>query len=389
MREAAKHTTTAVLLVAMLVVANSSRAAAAKEAAAKPKVEVVFVLDTTGSMGGLINAAKEKIWAIANNLANTKPAPEIKMGLIGFRDRGDAYVTKRVDLTDDLDAVYGTLMGFQAGGGGDGPESVNQALNEAITKLTWSRDKTTYRVVYLVGDSPPHMDYKDDVKYPESCKLAAAAGIIVNAIQCGSQGGATPFWQQIAAKSEGSYFRVEQSGGAILAKTPFDKEIAKLSRELDGTRVYYGKKEVRAKQAAKVGREDKIYKEATPASVARRATFNASKAGEDNFAGTQELVDQVEKGQVKLEEVAAEELPVAMQKMSIAERRQHVAQNAQRRRELQAQINGLAAKRNAHIEAELKAAKVNVADSFDAAVYSAIRKQAAKKGIEYGEAMSH
>ena len=81
-----------------------------------PKIEVVFVLDTTGSMSGLIAAAKEKIWAIANTLATAKPAPVIKMGLVGYRDRGDAYVTTYTALTDDLDAVYANLMKFQAAG---------------------------------------------------------------------------------------------------------------------------------------------------------------------------------------------------------------------------------------------------------------------------------
>src|SRR6516165_2556723 len=139
---------------------------------ARPDVEVVFCLDTTGSMGGLIDAAKKKIWSISNQIAAGKPTPDLKVGLVAYRDRGDAYVTKVIDLTDDLDAIHGHLMGFKAEGGGDFPESVNQALNEAVTKITWSKDKKTLKIIFLVGDAPPHMDYKDDVKYPESCQLA-------------------------------------------------------------------------------------------------------------------------------------------------------------------------------------------------------------------------
>ncbi len=59
----------------------------------KPKIELVFALDTTGSMSGLINAAKDKIWSIANTMATADPAPEIKIGIVGYRDRGDSYVT--------------------------------------------------------------------------------------------------------------------------------------------------------------------------------------------------------------------------------------------------------------------------------------------------------
>ncbi|MGD8910277.1 MAG: VWA domain-containing protein, partial [Chromatiales bacterium] len=98
----------------------------------RPKVDVVFALDTTGSMGGLIRAAKEKIWSIATTLAQAQPAPEIRMGLVAYRDRGDAYITQVTDLSSDLDSVYATLMDFRAEGGGDGPESVNQALADAV-----------------------------------------------------------------------------------------------------------------------------------------------------------------------------------------------------------------------------------------------------------------
>ena len=80
-----------------------------KPASKKPKVEVVFCLDTTGSMGGLIGAAKQKIWAIANQIASGQPTPDLKVGLVAYRDKGDAYVTQVLDLTDDLDAVHARL----------------------------------------------------------------------------------------------------------------------------------------------------------------------------------------------------------------------------------------------------------------------------------------
>ncbi|MGD9169928.1 MAG: vWA domain-containing protein, partial [Candidatus Thiodiazotropha sp.] len=151
-----------------------------------PKIEVVFALDTTGSMGGLIQASKEKIWSIASSMAQAKPAPEIKMGLVAYRDRGDDYVTRVVDLSEDLDSVYATLMDFSAAGGGDGPESVNQALYEAVHNISWSQGEGAYRVVFLVGDAPPHMDYQDDVKYPQTLRDANTKGIVVNAIQAGN-----------------------------------------------------------------------------------------------------------------------------------------------------------------------------------------------------------
>ena len=107
------------------------------------------------------------------------------MGLVAFRDRGDAYITRVYDLSNDLDQMYASLMDFRAQGGGDGPESVNQALYDSIYKISWSQDEDVYRVVFLVGDAPPHMDYPDDIKYPATLAEAQRRGIVVNTIQSG------------------------------------------------------------------------------------------------------------------------------------------------------------------------------------------------------------
>ena len=80
----------------------------------KPRIEVCFVLDTTGSMGGLSAGAKEKIWSMANEMISAKPTPEIRIGLIGYRDKTDAYVTKVYQLSNDIDDIYGKLMAFKA-----------------------------------------------------------------------------------------------------------------------------------------------------------------------------------------------------------------------------------------------------------------------------------
>ena len=110
------------------------------------------------------------------------------MALVAYRDRGDAYVTQREPLTDDIDAVYAELQQFAADGGGDTPESVNQALHEAVTKLAWSQDADVYRAIFLVGDAPPHLDYQDDVEFGDSVALARQKGIVINTVQCGAYG---------------------------------------------------------------------------------------------------------------------------------------------------------------------------------------------------------
>ena len=109
------------------LLASAAILVAAKTAMSSPRerakrIEVAFVLDTTGSMEGLIDGAKRKIWSIANSIVDINPNADIRMGLIGYRDIGDDYVVRTHDMSADIQGLYGRLMKFQADGGGDGPE---------------------------------------------------------------------------------------------------------------------------------------------------------------------------------------------------------------------------------------------------------------------------
>ena len=84
----------------------------------RPRIQIVFALDATGSMSGLIDAAKEKIWSIAGSLGQAEPTPVIEMGLLFYRDRGDDFVTKKIVMSSHIDDVYEKLMQITAGGGG-------------------------------------------------------------------------------------------------------------------------------------------------------------------------------------------------------------------------------------------------------------------------------
>jgi Mg-chelatase subunit ChlD len=348
---------------------------------AAKRVEVVFVLDTTGSMSGLIQAAKEKIWSIASTLAQAQQAPQISIGLVAYRDRGDAYVTQVVDLNRDLDSMYAKLMDFEAGGGGDGPEAVNEALGAAIERMSWSQDQSTYKVVFLVGDAPPHMDYQDDVQYPQIVAAAAAKGIVVNTIQCGSSSDTVAPWRHIASLGGGRYFTVEQAGSAVAIETPFDARIATLAAELDGTRLFYGSPQQQAAMASKVDAIDRINGEASLAVRARRGAFNVSASAAGN-AGESELVDDVASGRVDIAAVPPAELPAAVAALPIEQRRALVAQTAQQRDELKREIAELAAQRDAYIEAQVAAAGGADA-SLDRQIYEAVREQAAPLGLAY------
>ena len=345
-------------------------------------IEVVFVLDTTGSMSGMINTAKEKIWSIASSMASANNAPHIRMGLVAYRDRGDDYVTRVIGLSDDLDSVYARLMDLRANGGGDGPESVNQALFEAVNDIGWSRDPETYRALFLVGDAPPHMDYQNDVPYRATITQAARRGIVVNTIQCGNNDATSRKWREMAGLGQGRYFMVDQDGGAVAIATPYDKAMAALSRELDETRLYYGTKDERAQKAEKVKAADKVHAAASVASRARRAAFNASEGGKANFIGESELVEDVASGRVELSKIEEAKLPEPLQAMAPSARQAVIEEKMARRDALQVEIRKLADQRAEYLKKQVDESG-GAETSFDYKLFSTVREQAREKGIEY------
>ena len=340
-------------------------------------IEVAFVLDTTGSMSGLIEGAKRKIWSIANQLASAEQGAEVRFALIGYRDRGDAYVTQIHDLTNDIDAVYARLMQFQADGGGDGPESVNQALHEAVTRLDWSTSKDTYRVIFLVGDAPPHLDYQDDVRYDRSVRLARQRDIAVNAIQCGEWTETAQIWREIASLGMGTYAAIAQDGGMATIATPLDDELAKLNRELAGTVLAYGREDERREADEKV--RNALRAEA-PAAADRLAYLSKASDGAV-VTGSKDLVAEAAAG-ASVASVAPEALPERLREMPAEKRQAYVDGQLAKRKAMQSRIAEVTAERDAYLaEEEAKARAAGRDDAFDQKVNDAIKAQAARKGI--------
>ena len=215
--------------------------AALSQAMARPTVEVAFVLDTTGSMGGLLDGAKRKIWSIATSVVDANPDADIRLGLVAYRDIGDEYVTRTFDLTSDIQDIYGNLLDLKARGGGDWPESINEALDVAVNKLHWTEGKDAHRIVFLVGDAPPHMDYAQDTKYPKTLAVAKQRDIVVNAVLAGGARDTERVWKDIAQLGDGRFIPIPQDGGdLVVIETPYDDDIIILQKEINGTVIPYG-----------------------------------------------------------------------------------------------------------------------------------------------------
>ena len=351
-----------------------------------PRIEIAFVLDTTGSMGGLIAGAKEKIWSIANQIASGKPRPDVFMALVPYRDKGDVYVTKVYELTSNLDQVHADLMLFEAKGGGDTPENVNQALYDAIHKLQWSNDDAVVRIIYLVGDCPPHNEYQDVPTYDKLAKAAIDKGIYVNTILCGNNSKAKAIWREIARLAEGDFMQIAQDGAVREIDTPYDAELAELNRKLIGTTIVYG--DVATRQSQTRLNEAAAAPVAEPGSAADRSVLRKSAARADfsvksGKAASNDLVSDIERGRIKLDEVDEKKLPENMQEMTAAQRADFVAEKQKVRQELTKRIEVVAAKRSEHLKKEM--AKTSAAPSFDGKVFDSLKRQAGRKGIDYSK----
>jgi hypothetical protein len=228
------------------------------------------------------------------------------------------------------------------------------------------------------------MDYEDDVKYPDVCKAAATKGICINTIQCGTHGDTTPIWREIADRADGQYFQVDQSGGAVLAATPYDEELASLSAEMGGTRLFYGTVEELAEFEAREAVVGEALAGATDAALARRAVYAAGPATVAGVGG-RDIVGDVAEGKVKLEEVDADELPDELKDLTPEERAEHIAGLSERRAEVQAKIEELSKKRQAHLEEQLREMNLDEGKSLDHAIHKCISEQAEAVGLALEE----
>ena len=350
--------------------------ATATVAAAKPIVEVVFVLDTTGSMARLIEGAKRKIWSIATSIVECSPDAEIRMGLVAYRDIGDEYVTRKFQLTTDIQGLYADLLRFRAQGGGDWPESVNEALHTAVSKLSWTDGPGVTRIIFLVGDAPPHMDYAHDVKYPEVMRMARRMGITVNAVQAGNARDTERVWREIAQLGRGEYIPIPQDGGKMVSiESPYDRDIIEMQGKINGTVLPYGPRDQQRTVHDKLGQL-----RAAPAPAASDlATYmykrSYKSATAEAITGRGDLVADVAAGRQKLGEVKDEDLPDSLKSLSATERKAHLDRQMAERKALNDKLSDLVRKRDAYVAEQRKKQPATTGDSFDRAVEATLKAQ--------------
>ncbi len=145
--------------------------------AGTPKLDLMFVVDTTGSMGdelSYVQAELEDVITRAQDEAVQRF--DLRLSMNFYRDVGDEYVVNSHPFTTDVSEGLSQLSSESAGGGGDFPEAVDQALADAIEAHEWS-ESATARLLFLVLDAPPHSDPEILSRLRDANRAAAAAGV--------------------------------------------------------------------------------------------------------------------------------------------------------------------------------------------------------------------
>jgi Mg-chelatase subunit ChlD len=239
-----------------------------------PSIDVVFVVDSTGSMGDEIEVVKGKLRDMINLIASGQPKPYVRYGLVAYRDKGDVFVTKKYDLSDSLNSIQSNVNELAAEGGGDTPESVNEAMNVAINEMSWDKSANTSKLVFLIGDSGPHTDYQEPYNYRSLAQQAKEKGIKISAIGCSG----------ITSSGENEFREVAQvSGGQFdfltyqQAYTRSDGTVATFMKAGDKDYEVTGASEETLKDGYRVVLEKKNAKPAAPSAIAEQAKMKAGK----------------------------------------------------------------------------------------------------------------
>jgi hypothetical protein len=146
-------------------------------------LDILFVMDTTGSMGEEIERLKATMEIIYDNISALKPRPLVRFGLVLYKDRGDEYITQVVPFMDDLAEFQAALDPVVADGGGDGPEDLESALDDAVNAMDWNKDGL--RLAFVVTDAEAHLDYSRDYRYIDAANDARAKAIRLHTIGTG------------------------------------------------------------------------------------------------------------------------------------------------------------------------------------------------------------
>jgi len=372
---------TRLLIAALMVSSSIPMQACAWLRQDRPRVQMAILLDTSNSMDGLIEQAKNQLWRIVNDLAYAKRRgqnPVLEVGVYEYGNdnlsRGENYVRQVLPFTDNLDQVSQALFALRTRGGS---EYCGAVIQDAVTGLRWNRDDDTYKVVFIAGNEP---FTQGPVHFREAITQAQKRGIYVNTIFCGNrEEGVRTDWQSGALVGGGRFLTIDQDRAVVIDPTPYDGDIDRLGRQLNDTYIGYGHQGRKA--VALMSSADSIAASA-PAASGARLERQLYKASAQNQGQEWDIVSRA-KDKKALGELKAEDLPAELRGKSTDELSVELGKKQAERESLQKELASLKMKRDAHLAEQARTRTSRGEASLDEAMRDAIRAQAVKKGFEF------
>ena len=167
-------------------------------------LDVLFLLDATGSMGDEIDQLKTSIDSVSERIEALETQPDVRFGMTLYRDEGDDFVTSTYDFTGEVADFRSALADVVADGGGDYPEALDEGLADALTVPAWRDPASTVQMVFLVADAPPQVARDVTQAYPDSARDAVNRGIKIFPVASSSTDD----------QAEGVFRQLAQSTGA-------------------------------------------------------------------------------------------------------------------------------------------------------------------------------
>lgn len=345
----------------------------------KPLVQMAILLDTSGSMSGLIDQARTELWSIVNEFIFAQrngQQPEIHVALYEYGKSAlpqkEGYIRQIVPLTTDLDKISEELFALTTNGGA---EYCGWVIQEATDGLQWNDSDDDLKVIFIAGNEP---FTQGPVDYKETCRRAIAKGIVVNTIHCGpDHQGIDGKWKDGAVVADGRYLNIDHNRQVVHIAAPQDKEIAELGARLNQTYIPYGR-EGGAAQERQLEQDSNAMQASAQAVVQRAVTKSSA-----NYVNAGwDLVDAVRNEQVDLEHVKPEDLPKNMRTMDANERTAYIEGQVKRRGEIQAKIQLLNEQRRKYVAEQLKK-QLGEGQTLGSAIREAIRTQARTKQFTF------
>ena len=180
------------------------QAVAQRVANARAQLDLVFLVDATGSMGDEIDKLRGSLQTIVQQISSLPSRPDLCLGLVAYRDKGDEFLIKSHDLSNNVQGFQGALNQLRADGGGDYPEAMNEAFDDTVQNISWRGNGAT-RLVVLLADAPPHLDYNGP-QYDNTMVAALGKGIKVFSVGASSLDKQGEYIQRQIAQYTGGRF---------------------------------------------------------------------------------------------------------------------------------------------------------------------------------------